>query len=150
VIYITNLSKRAKEYELEEIFKKYGVIKEIKIVKDPFSKESRGFGFITFESNSQAEEAISVLNNTEFDGRMISCEVAKRNRGRTSTPGVYLGPTSAKRMRGGKYDRPRYHHSRNSRSRSFSRRRYRKYEPRSWSRSRSPYYSRSRSLSRRR
>jgi transformer-2 protein len=89
----------------------------VKIVKDPFTKESRGFAFITYEKNSQALESIKQMNGQEFSGRQIAVEISKRNKERTSTPGIYLGPSSAKRMRP-KYDN--YRNSRSYRSRSRS------------------------------
>jgi transformer-2 protein len=41
---------------------------------DPHSRESRGFGFVTMESNEEAEAAITALNATEFMGRVITVE----------------------------------------------------------------------------
>jgi RNA recognition motif-containing protein len=132
-LYITNLPRRVKEYELEDLFKKFGPIKDLVIVKDPFTKESRGFSFLTFETNESAKIAIEEMSGFELEGRRIVCEVAKRNKSRTSTPGIYLGPSSVKKMRSRYEERPRHR----SRSRSFERHRYRRYDERSRSRSRS-------------
>lgn len=147
-VYVTNLSRTVKEYELEDVFAKYGTLKSVKIVKDPFTKESRGFAFITYEKNSQALESIKEMNGQQFSGRQISVEISKRNKERTSTPGIYLGPSSAKRMRP-KYDSYRNNRSFRSRSRSIhDRPRYyskdRQERPRRFSRSRSQSLNRKR------
>lgn len=142
-IYITNLSRAIKEYQLEDLFKKYGAIKDVIIVRDPFTKESRGFAFLTFETSESALNAISEMSGYDLNDRRIVCEIAKRNKSRSSTPGVYLGPSSVKRMR------TRYRYPSPSRSRSSERRRYKKYDYPSRSRSRGGR-DRSRSYSRRR
>jgi len=128
-VYVTNLSRYIKESELEEKFIRFGDIKNIKIVKDPFTHESRGFAFVTYEKNSAAEESIKEMSGSEILGRTITCEISKRNRERTSTPGIYLGPSSAKRLkpRYDNRDNRNYHHR--SRSRSYGRRR--RYDSRS-------------------
>lgn len=143
-VYITNLSRNVKEYQLEDLFKKYGAIKDVIVVRDPFTKESRGFAFLTYETSESARHSISEMSGYELNDRRIVCEIAKRNKSRVSTPGVYLGPSSAKRMRS-RYERVRY----KSRSRSSDRRKYRKYDYRSRSRG-TKDRDRSRSFSRRR
>ena len=52
-------------------------------MKDPRTRESRGFAFVTFEEPAAAEEAISALNGTTLDERTITVEKAKRGRART-------------------------------------------------------------------
>lgn len=52
-------------------------------MKDPRTRESRGFAFVTFEEPAAAEEAISALDGTTLDERTIMVEKAKRGRART-------------------------------------------------------------------
>ncbi len=101
------------------------------IVRDPFTKESRGFGFVTFESHKESQEAIDMLNKTEIDERQINVEVSKRNKPHVSTPGVYLGPSTTSLLnthstrRYSNYSPKRRYRSRSrSRSRSNYRERY--------------------------
>ncbi|KAJ3550907.1 hypothetical protein NMY22_g136 [Coprinellus aureogranulatus] len=63
--------------------------------------ESRGFGFVTMESVEEADAAIVALNSTEFMGKIMTVEKARRARARTPTPGRYYGPP--KRF---EYERP--------------------------------------------
>jgi RNA recognition motif-containing protein len=141
VLYISNLPRDINDEELKEKFEKYGKIEEIKIIREPLSNDSRGFCFITFESNKIAKEIIEKFDNSEFRGNIIKIEISKRSRPYKPTPGVYLGPRNERR----RFDRRDYYKRRyRSRSRSRSRNRYR-----SRSRSRSyRRYSRSRSWSR--
>ena len=130
-LYVSNLSYRTKEEDLHELFGKHGKIKYCKVVRDPVSNESRGFGFVTFEEPADAKEALEHLEKTEIGGRAIHVEEAKRPRPYSPTPGRYLGQAKFKRTelkRGG---------GGGDRRRSPSPRRHRRRSP-SRSRSRSP------------
>ncbi|KAI3422724.1 RRM domain-containing protein [Psidium guajava] len=133
-LYVTGLSTRVTTRDLEKYFSKEGKVLECQLVTDPRTKDSRGFGFVTMETNKDAERCIKYLNQSVFEGRLITVEKAKRRRGRTPTPGRYLG-LKEKQGRGGR------------RSRSYSPRRRRDddYNPRDRrGRSRSPYGRRER------
>lgn len=107
-----------KEKHLKEPFEKVGEIDRLEIVRDPFSGESRGFGFITYAKADDAQASIEALNKTELHGRTIAVEISKRKRARGPTPGRYLGKFKSRARREG---------SRRSRSRSDS---YRRGAPR--------------------
>lgn len=146
VLYVSNLPRKLKEGALREKFGKYGKIEMIDIVKEPFSKESRGFGFITYEDPKSAAEAISALNKSMFEDKTITVEISKRSRPHKPTPGVYLGPKTEDYNRR-RYDRREMYYrggrSRSRSRRSHSRSRSRSYYRNSMSRSR-PRRSRSR------
>ena len=125
MVYISGLSRRVKDIDIKEKLEKYGKIIECNVVRDPFTKESRGFGFFTFEKLCFAQDAIENLNKSEFEGRVISLEMSKRNKPHKPTPGAYLGPNSTKNR------------TTSRRSYSNERRGRRNYRSRSRSRSRS-------------
>ncbi|GAA5858636.1 hypothetical protein JCM8547_001400 [Rhodosporidiobolus lusitaniae] len=102
-LHVSGLSTRAEERDLEELFSKHGRIEKCQVMRDPHTKESRGFAFVTMETADDAEAAITALNATELLGRTINVEKARRGRARTPTPGQYHGPP--KRYEGG-FDRP--------------------------------------------
>lgn len=52
-------------------------------MRDPHTKDPRGFGFVTMETPEEAEAATSALNATELHGKVISIEKARRGRART-------------------------------------------------------------------
>ena len=62
------------------------------MVKDPHLKESRGFGFVTMSNSDDADSAIKALHSTDFHGRVLGVERAKRVKPRSPTPGRYCGP----------------------------------------------------------
>ncbi|ETI44015.1 hypothetical protein, variant 1 [Phytophthora nicotianae CJ01A1] len=86
-LYVANLATRVGEQDLQEIFSKFGRVDKCEVIVDPVTKESRGFGFVTFEDVRDAEDAVKELNNQEVQGRKIRVEHAKRKRGHEKTPG---------------------------------------------------------------
>ncbi|KAI4315444.1 hypothetical protein L6164_028252 [Bauhinia variegata] len=100
-LYVTGLSTRITASDLENYqakgvmfrtpnFSSHQVVK-CHLVTDPRTKESRGFGFVTMETNEDAERCVKYLNRSVFVGRLITVEKAKRKRARTPTPGRYYG-----------------------------------------------------------
>ncbi|KAF2297829.1 hypothetical protein GH714_003809 [Hevea brasiliensis] len=110
-LYVTGLSTRVTNSDLEKFFNKEGKVVECHLVTDPRTRESRGFAFVTMETVDDADRCIKYLNRSVLEGRLITVEKAKRNRGRTPTPG-------------------RYHGLRDRRGRGH--RRSRSYSPRRW------------------
>lgn len=94
-VYVSNLSIDTKESELKAHFSGFGAIKDVRIVRDPITKDSRGFGFVTFESPEGASAAIKELNDKELDRRRLKVEIARRSRPHEPTPGSYCGPAGA-------------------------------------------------------
>ena len=85
-IYVGNLSFKTTEDDLQQAFSAYGEITSVSIVKDKFSGESRGFGFVEMASKEAAQQALAELNGTEMHGRNITVNEAKprtENRGRS-------------------------------------------------------------------
>ena len=76
-IYIGNLSKEVTEDDLRKAFEVYGEVSSTKIIKDIFTQESKGFGFIEMPENTKAQEAIAGLNNQEVKGKPIIVNEAR-------------------------------------------------------------------------
>ena len=76
------------------MFSKYGEVESASIVRDPHSRESRGFGFVNFSRREEAEAALDALHGQELHGRAISVDKAKRSKPRVPTPGRYQGMLS--------------------------------------------------------
>ncbi|CAH9129204.1 unnamed protein product [Cuscuta epithymum] len=144
-LYVTGLSRRVREEDLEIHFSSEGKVEDIHLVVDPWTRESRGFAFVTMSSLKDAERCIKYLNRSVLQGRVITVEKARRRRGRTPTPGKYLGLRTARDRRGSRdYSRSRSLSSERYRNRSRSnspyyRRRRRSYSPYYRDRSYSPY-----------
>ncbi|KAL1540693.1 serine/arginine-rich splicing factor SR45a-like isoform X2 [Salvia divinorum] len=105
-LYVTGLSTRVSEGELEDHFSKEGKVKSVFLVVEPRSRVSRGFAFVNMDSSDDANRCIKHLNQSVLEGRYITVERSRRKRARTPTPGHYLGLKSS---RGDGYgDRGRY------------------------------------------
>jgi cold-inducible RNA-binding protein len=76
-IYVGNLSYRTSEDQLAENFSKFGKISGTVVVIDRATNRSKGFGFITFESDNSAQQAVQEMNGKELDGRTIKVSIAK-------------------------------------------------------------------------
>jgi len=76
-LFIGSLSWNISDTELSEAFSRFGTISEAKVITDRETGRSRGFGFVTFEEDSAADEAITAMNGTQLDGREINVNVAQ-------------------------------------------------------------------------
>lgn len=75
-IYIGNLSFNTTEETLESLFASFGLVENVKVIKDRFSGRSKGFGFLEMPSNSEADQAIKALNGNRVDGNNIKIKQA--------------------------------------------------------------------------
>jgi RNA recognition motif-containing protein len=76
-IYVGNLSFEATEEDLQRAFESFGKVESAKIIKDKYSGQSRGFGFVEMPSSDEARAAISGLNGKELKGRAMSVNEAR-------------------------------------------------------------------------
>ena len=76
-MYISNLSFHTTDDNLRELFEKFGAVSSAKVITDRESGRSRGFGFVEMSSDTEANEAMTGLNNKEIEGRAMSVSVAK-------------------------------------------------------------------------
>ena len=76
-IYVGNLSRNTSEQELEAAFSTHGAIRSVAIIRDRYTGDSRGFGFVEMDNEQEAGEAIGALNGTELGGRTLTVNEAK-------------------------------------------------------------------------
>jgi RNA recognition motif-containing protein len=76
-IYVGNLSRDVTEEDLRQAFEAFGQVDTVNIIKDKFSGESRGFGFVEMPAKSEANEAISEMNGQELKGRALNVNEAR-------------------------------------------------------------------------
>jgi RNA recognition motif-containing protein len=76
-IYVGNLSQQVTENDLREAFESFGQVTDIKIIKDRFTSESKGFGFIEMPAKQEAESAMEDLNGTDLKGKTINVNEAR-------------------------------------------------------------------------
>jgi RNA recognition motif-containing protein len=76
-IYVANLSYAVSDADLKELFEEYGTVSSAKVITDKLTGRSRGFGFVEMADNAQGQKAIDELNQCEYDGKVISVNVAR-------------------------------------------------------------------------
>ena len=79
-IYVGNLSFRATEDELRELFEPFGAVESAKIITDRFTGRSRGFGFVEMAEKEEGAKAIEELDNQDFQGRNLKVNEARPRR----------------------------------------------------------------------
>ena len=62
---------------LKEAFSQFGEVTDAVVISDRMSGRSKGFGFVTFATDEEAQKAIDGMNGKELDGREITVNVAK-------------------------------------------------------------------------
>ena len=73
-LYVGNLDYGITSSQLEEMFSKYGEVKEAKVI------EGKGFGFVEMTDTDGAEKAQEALNGTDLEGRTIKVDEARPRR----------------------------------------------------------------------
>ena len=76
-IYVGNLPRSASEDDVRPLFEPFGKIMAINIIKDKFSGESKGFGFVDMAKKSEGEAAIEALNGKELKGQTLTVNEAR-------------------------------------------------------------------------
>ena len=77
MLYIGNLADSTTEDELQTLFEQVGEVTTIRIMKDPSSGESRGFGFLTMSAESEADKAVSRFNTFSLANNQLKVSLAK-------------------------------------------------------------------------
>ena len=79
-IFLKGFKLETREEEVENIFKAYGDIVETKIIRDSFNGQSRGFGFVTFDSQQVAQEVLNKVQSLQIGDTEITVGPAKIRR----------------------------------------------------------------------
>ena len=87
-IYVGNLPRATTDEELNQAFAAFGQVSSATVIKDKFSGESRGFGFVEMPGQAEAQAAIAGLNGKDFGGRTLTVNEA---RPREERPGGFRG-----------------------------------------------------------
>ena len=103
-MYVGNLSFEATEEDLREAFGEYGAGDSVAIIKDRYTGEPRGYGFVEMSDQGEAQAAIEALNGVELKGRELRVEEARPRSGRRRDRGD-RGGRGDRGDRGGREDR---------------------------------------------
>jgi RNA recognition motif-containing protein len=76
-IYAGNLSFDVTEEDLRQAFESYGKVESVTIVKDKYSGQSKGFGFVEMPAKAEATAAINGLDGKDLQGRTLKVNEAR-------------------------------------------------------------------------
>ena len=92
-LYVGNLALRASEEDLRKWFRQEGFgVDNVDIIRDRYTGESRGFGFVEISDDEEAVRAVLILNGKEFLGRAVVVNEA------------HSRPDGSRRSKGGRRD----------------------------------------------
>ncbi|MGZ3593470.1 MAG: RNA recognition motif domain-containing protein [Syntrophales bacterium] len=79
-LYVGNLTVNATEDVLKENFATAGTVTAVNVIKDNYTKQSKGFGFVEMETEDGARKAIEMFNGGKLDGNVIVVNEARPKR----------------------------------------------------------------------
>lgn len=76
-LFVGGLPWKTKSEELEALFAQFGGVVSANVVADRYSGRSKGYGFVEMDTQESASRALEALNNSDFEGRTMTVDVAK-------------------------------------------------------------------------
>ncbi len=86
-IYVGNMSYETTDETIRQAFESFGQVTSARVIKDKYTGQSRGFGFVEMPVQVQAQAAITSLNGKELMGKQISVNEARSRPGQGRTAG---------------------------------------------------------------
>jgi RNA recognition motif-containing protein len=75
-IFVSNLNFRIREKALADLFRPFGEVTKVRIIKDKETKRSKGYGFVEMPNDEEGRKAIEALNGSTQMNRVITVQVA--------------------------------------------------------------------------
>ncbi|MCL5090915.1 MAG: RNA-binding protein [Patescibacteria group bacterium] len=76
-LYVGGLPYSVSESQLNSLFSQAGTVSSAIIISDKYSGQSKGFGFVEFQNDAEADKAIEMFNGKDFEGRKIVVNEAR-------------------------------------------------------------------------
>src|SRR6059036_1896053 len=76
-LFVGNLSYQTMENDLQEYFAQAGVVTSVNLMLDKFTGKSRGFAFVEYSTAEEANKAVEMFHNKEFQGRQLTVNIAR-------------------------------------------------------------------------
>ena len=89
LIYIGNMSFVTTEETLTSTFSRYGKVLSSEVIRDKFTEQSKGFGFVEMEDEAEAKAAIAGLNGKDLEGRRLRVNFAEQKPPRKNLASQY-------------------------------------------------------------
>ena len=96
-LFVGNLAYQTMENDLQEYFSQAGVVTSVNLMLDKFTGKSRGFAFIEFSTSEEANKAVEIFHNKEFQGRQLTVNVARPREERAPRSGGFRGGRDGER-----------------------------------------------------
>lgn len=76
-LFVGNLAYQTIENDLQELFSAAGAVTSVNLMMDKFTGKSRGFAFVEFANEADAQKAVESFHGKEFQGRALTVNVAR-------------------------------------------------------------------------
>ncbi len=76
-IFVTKLSPNVSQEDLQDLFAQYGNVTTAKVIIDRETGNSKGYGFVEMDDDTEGQAAIDALNDSELDGRRMVVKKAR-------------------------------------------------------------------------
>jgi len=76
-VYVGNLPFGVDQTKLKELFGSFGETEEVVVISDRYSGRSKGFGFVTFVNDADADKAVAEMNEKDVEGRPLKVNEAR-------------------------------------------------------------------------
>ncbi len=86
-LYVGNLPYNVTDEDLQDLFSQAGDIKDVTVIKERDTQRSRGFGFVEFNNQADAEKAIQMFDGYDMDGRRLTVNMAQEREERSVAGG---------------------------------------------------------------
>lgn len=76
-LFVGSLPWSVDDAQLQELFEGFGEVSSARVITDRDTNRSRGFGFVEFANEDDAQKAVDAMDGSEVDGRTINVSIAK-------------------------------------------------------------------------
>ena len=106
-LYVGNLPYNAVDADLESLFAAAGTVKSAQVIRDRASGRSKGFGFVEMSTSEEAQSAITMFHQKDYNGRPLTVNLARPREDRPGGGGGGGFRSGGGRRPGGNGDRER-------------------------------------------
>jgi RNA recognition motif-containing protein len=106
-LYVGNLPYTTVDADLQSLFSQAGTVKSAQVIRDRASGRSKGFGFVEMSSSEEAQSAITMFHQKDYNGRPLTVNLARPREDRPGGGGGFRNNSGGGRRPGGNGDRER-------------------------------------------